>query len=88
MSGADATVHPLMSISEQIPYLPMSHVTDFLLIPKEAQVVKETPAGPALVSELNPRYRVSDYAIERSRRIWAEKDAAMRVARNLEITMP
>ena len=79
-NGSDPQSSHLMNISDQIPHMPMSHVTDFLLIPAEVQAVKETPSGPVLVSEPNPRHWVSDAAIERSRRLWAEKDAAMKRA--------
>lgn len=71
----------MMNISDQIPHMPMSHVTDFLLIPAGVQTVKETPAGPTLVTTPNPRHWVSDAAIERSRRLWVEKDEAMKRVR-------
>lgn len=69
-----------MRITEQIPFLPMAVVTDFMLRPKERMDVVEVDGKPTVKMAPNQDYWVSDAAIERARRIFAEKDAALKEA--------
>ena len=72
-----------MRITDQIPFLPMAVVTDFLLRPKERMDVVEVDGKPSVKMVPNPAYWVSDAAIERARRVFTEKDAALKeVMRN------
>jgi len=66
-----------MKTSSLIPYIPITHVFDFLLFEKEVSVVDNSTGVPRMVTKPNPRYWVSDMAMERAKKILKENDAAI-----------
>ena len=67
--------------SDLIPHLPMSHVTDFLLRPKDVPELVTVGGVQSVVWHPNPEHWVSDHALDRAFRIMAERSAADFAAR-------